>query len=119
MKINPFIIPAILTLALAVAAVGCQESVAVGDEARIFEEGLSTITVGVDASAFNALTDAFVASDTVGIENMIAADRAFTVSNGTRALVLDRTLTRTKVRFLEGAHRDRVGHVPTDWVRMP
>ena len=110
---------ALAGIAIALGVAACQDSVSVGEEALVFEEGLATITVGVDTSAFNALTDAFVANDTVAIVEMITSGRAYTIRNGTRALVLDRTLTRTKVRFIEGAHQNRVGHVPTDWVRKP
>ncbi len=107
----------VVVLVIIGALFGDGGSVSVGDEARVYEEGLTTITVGVDTSAFNAIQDALFAKDSFAIDEMILSGRAYTISNGTRALVLDRTLTRTKVRFLEGPHRNRVGHVLTDWVR--
>ena len=116
-QIGILVVAGLVVVLVIVGALVGGDSVSVGDEARVYEEGLTTITVGVDTGAFNAIQDAFFAKDFVAIDEMILSGRAYTVSNGTRALVLDRTLTRTKVRFREGPHSGEVGHVLTDWVR--
>ncbi len=108
---------AVVGLLILGAVVGSGTSdYSVGDNVRIYESGLTTVTVAVDGDAFDALTSAAVANDAVGYENVLLSGRAFTVPNGTRALVLDKGFTKTKVRVMEGANAGQAGYVPREWV---
>ncbi len=117
MKARIFLATGLLVAMLIVigSSVSCQ-SYSVGDNVRIYESGLTTITVAVDGSAWDDLNEAFAAEDYIGLAALLASGRTFTVQNGTRALVLDKGFTKTKVRVLEGANAGRTGYVEREWV---
>lgn len=105
-----------MVLALSIPAIACGEAVAVGDEVRVYEDGLTAITIATDSGTFDDLTDAFVDDDQDRILLMVASGRAFKIENGARAVVIKRGFGKTKVRFAAGEHRGEEGWVPSEWV---
>ena len=88
----------------------------VGKDTRLFVKGLTSIPVAIDQSALDAYGKFAVARDRYGPQELILSGRIFTVSNGTRARVIERNLATTEVRIMDGPHQGKRGLVPYEWV---
>lgn len=91
------------------------KSVGIGDKGILYSEG-DDILVAVDKKAFDEMTDAAVAKDMIGYEQIFYEGRSYWVESGTKVLVLDRDWGTTKFRILEGEHQSRIGWTPYEWV---
>ncbi|MEN3331470.1 MAG: hypothetical protein V7641_835 [Blastocatellia bacterium] len=89
----------------------------VGDEVKIYVEGLKTITVAVDEDAYSELDKVFQAKDQYGYDHLLAEGRIFRVTNNTRALILENGFFKLKVRILEGIKQGYAGLVPREWLQ--
>lgn len=87
-----------------------------GEQARL-SNNADRVSVAADSAAFDALSNAFSAKDTVGFTSLIIAGRVFQVSPDTKVLVLDPGFLTTEVRILEGKHAGKSGLVPAEWVK--
>ncbi|MFH1971791.1 MAG: hypothetical protein ABIJ05_05465 [Patescibacteria group bacterium] len=93
------------------------KSVSVGEEGRLYlDSETSEILVAIDKEALDDLTDASVARDTYGYQQVYYEGRAYWVASGTKVLVLDRTFATTKFRIVEGDYYGEIGWVPYEWV---
>jgi len=91
-------------------------SISLGDEAVLYNGG-NNILVAVDEASFDDLVRAVVIEDTLGIVELMADGKVFRVESRTRVKLIDRALTKTKVRILEGDFMGASGWVPFEWVR--
>jgi hypothetical protein len=89
----------------------------IGLEARLYVEGAQSVYIAIDEKAFDEFTDAGIAKDKIGIANLIMTGRIFSVDNNTKALVIDKTFTKTKVRVLEGKNIGMAGWVAHKFVK--
>ena len=107
----------VVVLVIVGAALGDGGSTSVGSEARLYEDGLTAISVAFTEDAFDDMIDARVANDFAGWEEVLDSGRAVQVPNGTDVLVLERKFGKTEIRVLEGPYAGTRGSVPSDWVR--
>jgi len=89
----------------------------VGDEGRLYVEGLDLVGVATTKEALDELTKASVARDSIGYSNVYLEGRAFQVESNTKVLILDITFATRKIRILEGDYYGQSGWVPYEWVR--
>jgi hypothetical protein len=87
----------------------------------VLRSGDQIVVVAVDKAAFNELCKAIVARDKEGFVELGVSGRAFMVSPGTKARVLDAygsTLPASvQVRILSGPEYGRAGVVPRGYVQ--
>ena len=88
----------------------------VGDEGRLYVEGLDFIGVATTKEAFDELTKASVARDSIGYAEVYSEGRAFQVESNTKILIIDITFGSNQVRILEGDYYGKTGWVPYEWV---
>lgn len=89
-----------------------------GTEARIqFGDGQYPAWVSEDEQTYKELVAAVTAKDTVGYNKLLYSGKVFEVATGTKVLVLEPGLERSKVRILEGNNSGRSGWVPRQGVR--
>lgn len=80
------------------------------------------IFIATTESAFEELSKALVAKDTMGVLELAGQGKVFGVTNGSKVLIVDRSFVKRKVRILEGVRpidADKVGlvgWVPVEWV---
>lgn len=60
----------------------------------------------------DALTKAVAAKDNLGIDELILADRVFSVPSETQLLMIDRTFALIQIRSIQGRYKGRSGWVP-------
>jgi len=94
------------------------DSIAIqGDKAILRSSGSGKIWIAVDEKALDEYSEAALAKDKIGFQQLVTSGRLYSVDDGTtEALVLKTTFTRTKVRIMSGPHQERVGWVPREWV---
>jgi hypothetical protein len=89
----------------------------VGDEGKLYVEGLSTITVAVDEGSFSELTRVLLARDEYAYKELQLRGKIFRVENDTRVLILENGFTKVRVRFLEGKQKGADGWIPREWLK--
>jgi hypothetical protein len=72
---------------------------------------------GVDDDAWDLVREAILANNQAGIGGLVRRGRAFLLDAGDRVLVLDQSLTATKVRALSGNSSGQAGWIPFEHVR--
>jgi len=93
------------------------ETLMTGEEGILYTDGTGHLYLSVDEKAFDAYSDAAVAKDMIGINELIRSGRLIPIIEGTHILVLDIGFFKTKVRVLEGRHKGEAGWVPDEWVK--
>lgn len=89
----------------------------VGSEATIQVPNLEVVYLAIDEQAFDEWTKACVAEDYIGMAQLQASGKVFTVPNGTKVLVIDSSFASIEVRILEGDAIGRSGWIPYEWVK--
>lgn len=111
----------LLLLSVVSLSNGCStssnDSIAIqGDKAVLRSSGSGKIWVAVDEKALDEYSEAALAKDNIGFQQLVTSGRLYSVDDGTtEALVLKTTFTRSKVRIMSGLHQGRVGWVPREW----
>ena len=77
------------------------------------KEGLAA----VDKESLDALVEAAIAKDYVGMAKLETQGKIFWVKNGIKVLIIDRALGARQVRFMEEPLFSRTGWVPMEWVK--
>ena len=72
--------------------------------------------LAVDDEAWDAMIDAQVANDTIGLRSLLLSGDVFLLDEGTRVLVLDQGFFSTRVRALEGDNMGKAGWVQFELV---
>ena len=85
----------------------------VGGEAEL---SISTM-LAVDDDAFSEMMDFQTADDQVGLNLMSQSGRAFSLTEGTRVLIIERRFGSFMVRAMEGRHVGRSGWVQSGRIR--
>lgn len=96
---------------------------AVGDTVSLRIENETQVLIATTESNYRELITLMAARDTVGLQQLVAADRALLVKAGTRAKLIER-LRRvqpedhfaSRVRVEEGRHAGQDGFVDSNWV---
>jgi len=87
-----------------------------GDKAVVRSSGSGKIWVAVDEKSLGEYSEAALAKDKIGFQQLVTSGRLYSVDDGTtEVLVLKTTFTRSKVRIMSGPHQGRVGWVPKEW----
>lgn len=89
----------------------------VGNQTVLQVPGGASALIAVDQQSFDALNKVVATNDKYGLTNLMAENKVFLVSSGTKILVIDRSLFTTRVRILEGPRAGQSGWVPSEWVR--
>ena len=122
------LLPALAVLAILLACGGIDDysadaprapSLHVGDIAVVGYEsssGSSPFWLAADEEAYDLMTEAAVARDELGLRDLAARDRIYSVPEGTEVRVLDLGFLSTKVRVQEGEHMGRVGWQAREFV---
>jgi len=109
---------AILIYSLTLGCGGISETTpAVGSEAFIRVPNLDTVQLAVDKESSEMWIKACVAKDYIGMVELEASGRIFTVPSGTKVLVIDSSFAIRKVRVLEGDAFGKSGWLPYEWVK--
>ncbi len=88
----------------------------VGDEGVLKTAKDESVFVCATRADFDALGEAVLANDRIGLSMLLASGSMWEAPAGTRCLILDTGFTWTKVRILEGDHAPRTGIVPVEHV---
>jgi hypothetical protein len=91
--------------------------ISVGEEGRIYVASLRTVTVAVDEDAYSELDKVFIAKDEYGYKRLELRGKIFSVENDTRVLILENSLAKVRVRFLEGKKQGLDGWIPREWLK--
>lgn len=89
----------------------------VGSEATIQAPNLNEVYLAIDKETFDLWTKACVAKDYVGMAQLEASGRVFTVPNGTKVLVIDSSFATRQVRVLAGNALGKSGWLPYEWLK--
>ncbi len=89
----------------------------VGSEATIQMPNLEVVYLPIDEQALDEWTNACVAKDYIGMAQLEASGRVFTVPNGTKVLVIDSRFATRQVRVLEGDAFGKSGWLPYEWLK--
>ena len=88
----------------------------VGDEGRLYIEGLDFVGVATTKEAMDELTKSAVAKDSIGYAKVYSEGRAFQVESNTKILIIGMKVGSRQVRILEGDYYGQSGWVPYEWV---
>jgi hypothetical protein len=91
-------------------------SASVGREAKLYVQGNKHIIVARDDEALGAITQTAV-SNPMGFSQLVSTDKAFTVDNDTKVLILNRGSAHVEVHILEGSKKGLSGWVPYEYVK--
>ncbi len=89
----------------------------VGSEATIQAPNLDEVHLAIDKQAFDEWIKACVAKDYIGMLELQASGRVFTVPNVTKVLVIDSSFASREVRILEGDAFGKAGWLPYEWLK--
>lgn len=128
-KVAGLILLSALVLLLAFAIVSTNKAtspavsqVRVGDVGVLRAGNANTVFLAADRDAFDQMQKDFVSNDTVSFFELASQGRAFGVSSGTKALIIDSAVGSRQVRILESAQGvdqnkiGRTGWIPAEWV---
>jgi len=87
----------------------------IGNEVRLYIKGRDAIMVAADEKTLDDLIAA-ISARTDALQELIQSGRVLTVSNGTRARIIEKGFGKTKVRIIEGDKILSEGWVPESWV---
>lgn len=87
-----------------------------GEEGRLIVQGSDIVTVFDTKSALAESTKFANAGDEEGYSRVVYT-QGFIVDSGTRVLVIENSVTSTRVKILEGTNQGKYGWVPYEWVR--
>src|SRR5690606_17390039 len=76
----------------------------------------TSVFVCATRADFDALSEAAMANDRIGLRLFLTSGRVWQIPAGKRCLILDTGFTWTKVRILEGNPAPRTGIVPFEHV---
>jgi RNA polymerase subunit RPABC4/transcription elongation factor Spt4 len=96
--------------------IGQRSSVSVGKEGIINGGGEETLLT-VSESAFDEWIKAKAANDEYAMGAMFMNGKAFTVKSGTKALVIDQSMFKRRVRILEGKYKGISGWTAMEHVK--
>jgi hypothetical protein len=99
------------------AASGGRSPITVGSDARVYVEGLDSIPIAADESAFNELMTALSRKDGPRVDALAESERVIKVVRNTRVRVLEMGAGKIKVRVSEGDHALSEGWVLDRWIR--
>lgn len=89
----------------------------VGSKAVIRAPNLDIVYLAIDKESFDMWTKACVAKDYIGMMQLEASGRVFSVPNNTKVLIIDRNFAIRKVRILEGDAFGKAGWLPYEWLK--
>lgn len=98
------------------------KNLSVGDEGMLnFNDNISDcsseVVVGIDEETESAITNASLAKDEYGINELITTGKAFVVPNCTKVKIIDTKVATLQVRILEGTQVNKSGWVPFEFAR--
>lgn len=91
------------------------QKVAIGENGYIKVTSPKTILADTKTD-LDELTKIYLANDTAGIQEFLLSGKGFSVSNGTKILVIDTGVGVRKVRVLEGDNINGSGWLPMEFV---
>lgn len=110
----------VLVCGLGFLWVGCGEGSdhpRFGENGRLYVTGdADVILVGIDRDSYDELSNAIVAHDVLGVQQLVRASKVLQVKKNTKVLVIDVSFACTKVRILEGEHAGKAACVPYEFV---
>jgi hypothetical protein len=98
------------------AAATASQSWSRGDRVRIVTSNKSGTFMAVDEAANDQLIKVCNAKDSTGLAELMLQGRAWSVDEGTSALVVDPGVFTTEVRLLDGPQAGRSGLLPSEFI---
>jgi len=94
----------------AISLVGSKSLPSSGDTVSLVH-GNTDILCGTTQQNYSDLINALIKKDDYGFNEMMASGKSFTVSSGTKALILEMDGGSAEVRILEGTHINEIAWV--------